>query len=124
MSEAADSASDRSGRLQALIGDYLDAVQSGRPTDCEVLLATHPDLADGLRAFLADYDQFQQIAAPLRDVAAAAAASTVAHEGAACSTGSGSSPDMSSEGGDSAPLLDAGARVGYFGDYELLRNPR
>ena len=95
-----DSTSDRSGRLQALIGDFLDAVQSGRPIDREALLAAHPDLADDLRAFLADYDQFQDLAAPLRDVAGAAADGVHrAHEGAGFSIGSGSSSDMTSEGG-------------------------
>ncbi|MFI5456287.1 MAG: protein kinase [Isosphaerales bacterium] len=111
------------GSLQALIGAYLDAVQSGRPVDRETWLAAHPDLADGLRTFLADYDRFQELAAPLRDVAGAAAgaASTVSHEGTGFSLGSGSSPDMTSEGGVSAAPPASGTRVRYFGDYELLR---
>ena len=75
--------SDCSERLQALIGAYLHAVQTGRPVDREAWLVAHPDLADDLRAFLADYDRFQDLAAPLRDVAGAAAgaAPTVSHEG-------------------------------------------
>jgi len=123
MSEPTDSASERSERFQALIGAYLDAVQSGRPVDREAWLAAHPDLAGDLRAFLADYDQFQELAAPLRDVAGAAAgaAATVSHESAGLSIGSGASPDVTFEGGDSAAPPAAGTRVRYFGDYELVR---
>ena len=119
MSEAMDFSSDHSARLQALIGDFLGAVQSGRPVDREIWLAAHPDLAEGLRAFLADYDQFQNLAAPLRDVAEAAA--TVAHETAGFSIASGPSPEDISDSGDSAASPAAGTRVRYFGDYEPLR---
>jgi eukaryotic-like serine/threonine-protein kinase len=69
MIEATSSPSDRSERLQEVIGEYLDDIQAGRSVDREALLADHPDLAEGLRAFLADYDQFEMLAAPLRDVA-------------------------------------------------------
>ncbi len=120
MNEATDSASNRSGQLQALIGAYLDDVQSGRSVDRDAWLLAHPDVADDLRAFLADYDQFQELAAPLRDVAGAAA--TVARGGTSFSTGSVSAPEMSSEGGDSTATPAAGTRVRYFGDYELLGN--
>jgi hypothetical protein len=54
MRDATDSRADCSERLQALIGDYLDAVQSGRPVDREALLAANPDLTDGFRTFLVD----------------------------------------------------------------------
>jgi serine/threonine protein kinase len=117
MREAMDLSSDHSARLQALIGDFLGAIQSGRPIERDIWVADHPDLAEGLRAFLADYDQFQNLAAPLRDVAEAAA--TVAHETAGFSVASGPSPEISR--GDSAASLAAGARVRYFGDYEPLR---
>ncbi len=119
MSESTNSGADRPERIQALIGSYLDAVQSGQPADREALLAGHPDLAEELRVFLADYDKFQAIAAPLRDVAGAAA--TVGHDGIGFSTGSVSAPDMSSEVGDSTMAPTSGTRFRYFGDYDLLQ---
>jgi hypothetical protein len=114
-----DSASDRSGRLQALIGEYLDAVQSGRPIDRAVWLAAHSDLADRLRSFLADYDRFRHLAAPLREVAGAAP--TMSHDGESFSTGSLSSSHGTSDAADPAASPDSGTRLGYFCDYELLR---
>jgi serine/threonine protein kinase len=122
VNEATCSPSDRSKRLEHVIGEYLDAIQSGRPFDRDGWLAAHADLGDELRAFLADYDEFQNLAAPLRDVAVAAAgaASTASHECAGISAGCAQSAERTSEGGgSSAPL--AGTRVRYFGDYELLR---
>ena len=119
MNEAVDFTSDYSARLHALIGDFLVAVQSGRPVDREMWLAAHPEVADGLRAFLADYDQFQNLAAPLRDVVGAAP--TVGHETSGFSIASGPSPVLSYESGDSAASLAGGIRVRYFGDYEPLR---
>ena len=119
MSEAMDFSSDHSARLEALIGEFLGAMQSGRPVEREIWLAAHPDLAEGLRAFLADYDQFQNLAAPLRDVADGAA--TVAHETAGFWIASGPSPVMSYESGDAAASPAVGTSVQYFGDYEPLR---
>ena len=119
MSEAVDSPSDRSGRLQALIGDYLDTVQAGRPVNREAWLADHPDLADGLREFFADYDQFQEVAAPLGGVAGASP--TMSHSGAGPSTGSGPLANRTSQGADSTAQTASGTRIHYFGDYELLR---
>ena len=110
---ALDFTSDHSGRLQAVIAAYLNAFQSGRPPDRETWLADHADLADDLRAFLADYDQFQVLAAPLREVAGAPP--TVAYDGAV------SSPDGTPEEADSVAATTTGMRVGYFGDYELRR---
>ena len=119
MSEAMNLSSDHSARLEALIGEILGAMQSGRPVERDIWLAAHPDLAEGLRAFLADYDQFQNLAAPLRDVADGAA--TVAHETAGYWIASGPSPVMSYESGDAAASPAVGTSVQYFGDYERLR---
>jgi hypothetical protein len=64
--------------------------------DREVLLARHPDLADQLRAFFADYDRLDRQAADLR-----------------LSADPNRTTDLPTPAGDLP-------RVRYFGDYELL----
>src|SRR6266536_3289550 len=85
----------REQQLNRVIAEYLEAERTGPPPDREELLRRHPDLAAALRSFFADKDQFRRMAEPIR---AASAGETPA------SAGGGS----------------AGARVRYFGDYELL----
>ncbi len=82
--------------LDAIIAGYLQQVESGAVPDREALLAGHPDLADRLRAFFADYDRLDRQAGELR-----------------------LSPDPQRTTGAST---EPGAvpRVRYFGDYELL----
>jgi serine/threonine-protein kinase len=76
--------------LDAVIADYLQQVEAGVVPDREALLARHPDLADQLRAFFADYDRVDRQAADLR----------LSH--------------------DPHRDADMPPRVRYFGDYELL----
>jgi eukaryotic-like serine/threonine-protein kinase len=49
--------SDAQPELDALIADYLAAIQRGESPDREQLLQDHPAWADGLRAFFADWDR-------------------------------------------------------------------
>ena len=85
--------------LDAVIAEYLQAVESGEVPDRQALLDRHPDLAGELRAFFADLDRMDRLAAPL------------AQRGRA-----GRQLDHDASGdGPGAPL-----RVRYFGDYELL----
>jgi WD40 repeat protein/tRNA A-37 threonylcarbamoyl transferase component Bud32 len=51
--------------LDAVIADYVQQVETGAVPDREALLAQHPDLADGLREFFADYDRLDCQAAEL-----------------------------------------------------------
>src|SRR6516165_12726837 len=82
--------------LDAVIADYLDQVEAGVVPDREALLARHPDLADRLRAFFADYDRLDRQAGDLR----------LSHD-----------PDQTVGGTEQPGALP---RVRYFGDYELL----
>jgi serine/threonine protein kinase len=84
-------------RLNAVLADYLHALDAGQSPDRQALLAAYPDLVEALTAFFADHDRMRQAAAP----APASEASTMAPREAP---------------GTFPPL----GTVRYFGDYELL----
>jgi hypothetical protein len=82
--------------LDAIIAEYVQQVEAGQVPDREVLLAQHPDLAERLRAFFADYDRLDRQAGELRLSA---------------------DPNRTTDA--TAPVVEL-PRVRYFGDYELL----
>jgi tRNA A-37 threonylcarbamoyl transferase component Bud32 len=96
MSAAGPPSDSRPDPLDAVIADYLQQVEAGAVPDRAALLARHPDLAERLRAFFADYDRLDRQAADLRL----------------------SGDPGRTLGGEAAP--GALPRVRYFGDYELL----
>jgi tRNA A-37 threonylcarbamoyl transferase component Bud32 len=83
--------------LDEVLADYLQQVEAGVVPDREALLTRHPELADRLRAFFADYDRLDRQAADLH--LSADPERTVGASGG-----------------------EAGGRplVRYFGNYELL----
>ncbi len=82
--------------LDAVIAEYVQQVEAGAVPDREALLQRHPDLADRLRAFFADFDRLDRQAAELR-----------------------LSADPNRTTDQTAPAAEL-PRVRYFGDYELL----
>jgi WD40 repeat protein len=82
--------------LDAVIADYVQQVEAGAVPDREALLQCHPELADRLRAFFADYDRLDRQAGELRLSA---------------------DPNRTTDA--TAPAVEL-PRVRYFGDYELL----
>src|SRR6516164_4572768 len=89
--------------LDAIIAEYVQQVEAGAVPDREALLQRHPDLAERLRAFFADYDRLDRQAADLR-----------------LSADPNRTTDQAGlPGADATGLADL-PRVRYFGDYELL----
>ncbi len=62
----------RERRLFALLADYLDARDSGRPPELAELVARHPDLARDLCEFAAVQRWLERVTSPVRRVARAA----------------------------------------------------
>lgn len=104
MSGTSTDSAGREQRLDQLIADYLQAVQSGQVPDRRQLLAEHPEFATELTSFFTDQDRFQELAEPLR---AAAVAGDIAD-----------TPTLGLT--DKAPAQSVLDRIRYFGDYELL----
>ena len=66
MSTPTDPTGSHHDPLDAVIAEYLQQVEAGTVPDREALLARHPDLADRLREFFADYDRLDRQAGDLR----------------------------------------------------------
>jgi len=83
--------------LDAVIAAYMLAVEAGEIPNRQDLLDRHPEHADALRAFFADFDRMDRVASPLRLAGGLDATGAVGADG-----------------------LTAPPTVRYFGDYALL----
>jgi serine/threonine-protein kinase len=99
--EPSDEAARPYDPLQALLHEYLQAVDRGQRPDRDELLRRHPDLASDLAAFFAGQDRLDRAAQDMGPEPPPAEPPTLPPELAA--TGAGSL-----------------GTVRYFGDYELL----
>jgi eukaryotic-like serine/threonine-protein kinase len=59
---------EREHRLDSVVAEYLDEIDSGRAVEPRQWLARFPEFYDELSDFFADRDEFEKIAAGLRDV--------------------------------------------------------
>jgi len=66
MSNENSSQSPHQERLNRIVAEYLDAVETGRATDREKVLAQNPELARELEQFFADHDRMRALAQPIR----------------------------------------------------------
>ncbi|HVS37157.1 MAG TPA: serine/threonine-protein kinase [Gemmataceae bacterium] len=64
---------EREDRLDAILADYLRAVEDGSAPSRRDLLDSHPELAAELSEFFADQDRVNRMAAPIRAAAGVAA---------------------------------------------------
>jgi hypothetical protein len=62
LSERSTESGGREERLQAVLHEYLQAVDAGRRPDREELLRRHPELASELKAFFADQERLDRAA--------------------------------------------------------------
>ncbi len=91
MSEVHDE--ENPDRLDEVLAEYMQRADRGEVVDREQFIAEHPEVADGLRAFFADFDAIQSAAERTE-------------------------PDQPRPAGDPGTPLGV---VQYFGDYQLLR---
>ena len=68
-----DDSAEREQRLNAILHDYLQAVDAGRAPDKEEVLRLHPDLASELAAFFADQERMDRLAQDMRSAGQAEA---------------------------------------------------
>lgn len=64
---SSDDTGDSSGseRLNEIIAEYLQGIESGDPSDREGLMEQHPELANDLRSFFADHDGMKELGEPV-----------------------------------------------------------
>ena len=110
MSSEYGNSSDRQQRLEQVLVAYLEAAESGHAPDQQEFIERHAEFADELAEFFAGGRQIDELAASIRAAVGSDDAGPVAPFDAP-TTGVGTS---SVEG------AEIGARVRYFGDYELL----
>src|SRR5262249_54390105 len=96
--------SAKDGQLEAILHDYLQALDAGQSQDRDALLRQYPEFASELAAFFADQDEVSQLARGMVEPAARAQPATAA---ATLPPGEPAAPPP-------------GAQVRSFGDYELL----
>ncbi|MFO0871938.1 MAG: serine/threonine-protein kinase [Pirellulales bacterium] len=97
MNLAANDPADRDARVEQVLADYLHAADAGAPIDQRRLIELHPDLADELRSFFANRAAMERLVEPLRPTV-----------------------DTPTLAVDATTSARPGAKVRYFGDYEVL----
>jgi serine/threonine-protein kinase len=107
----------REQRLNEAIAADLEAVDAGQAPDPKEFMAEHGDIAAELDAFFSDRDDFERLARPLQP-GGAAAPDPRGDDARRPPTDDPSETPTLGPTETAGPAI--GARVRYFGDYELL----
>ena len=106
--------------LNQIIASYLIALDSGQAPDREQLLRDHPEYADSLKAFFANHDHLRDSAPDSQELPTIAPSSSLEEPTIPPSPNAGSSEDATVAPSSTSDAPAVGAKVRYFGDYELL----
>ena len=108
----------RSQRLNQIIAEYLQTVETGAAADREQLLAKHADFADELRSFFTEHDQLLATGDSSEE-RTLPPTSIPGESGTTPSRGMAEDatipPDLAAN-----ETVQIGTKIRYFGDYELL----
>jgi WD40 repeat protein/serine/threonine protein kinase len=107
------------GQLELVIARFLEAVSRGEEPDRQQLLEQNPAIAGELRSFLTDHDRLRNLADPLREGQTIPLSSVSSASGPGSAGGPASATTPPANAKQAGPPL--GTRLGYFGQYELLR---
>src|SRR5690242_7144181 len=100
--------SERDERLGEVVFACLQAIEQGRTLDHREVLARHPEFADELAEFFAEWAELHELAAPLREAALEARHPSIIDQ------------DATEDGDDGLIWPLPRALVRSFGEYELL----
>ena len=113
-------------RLNQVLLAYVEAREAGRLPDRHELLAAYPDLRSELEACLADYDEIERVAAPLRVASGSDFEAPISHFQSPNSdppNPDASTPSVEGAAASNRPAGEAADRseIGQLGDFRLLR---
>ena len=131
MSDSTNPDDPRRQQLDEVIGAFLVALDAGQNPDPQEWLARHPDLSPELAEFFGDRERMDELFEPLKagpaEQAGDATDPVTTTQGGSAGSSSRTTPDRTElapgEPGDGSlsEPLPRGARVRYFGDYELQK---
>ncbi|MBI3863704.1 MAG: serine/threonine protein kinase [Planctomycetia bacterium] len=116
-----NSGSDQTGsdsRLDAVLAEYMQAVEAGTVPDRQEFVARHPEFASQLEEFFGDKERFDRVVAPYKP--AVGQQPLPANDDTEGKSHAALLETPTLIVGTSAPPPQPGIRVRYFGDYELL----
>jgi hypothetical protein len=98
MSESSSERSPRERQIDALILEYEQAAEQGRPLNPEVFLKRHAEFAGELREYIENVGHFREVVQPFPSVL----------------------EETEPVSGSAPRDLRSGMNMRYFGDYEIL----
>ncbi len=125
MAAESEKPSEKEVRLYEIIGEYYAAAERAETPDQQAVVNQHPDLATELNEFFSEQSRFHRATEPLRELAEESRADGDS-EDVTLPAGDVAKVDIQASAGaetlfEHTPyVFPTGAKVSYFGDYELL----